>query len=371
MTTSKSLKVLKRVAIVLLIAVFSIAGIVSCGGAEDIVGNRVDKTFIQEPEETGPLNTDLTSRELEYKSEVTMPDSEPEKPADLGDNNGDHNSTAWNLAETKGKSFYAASYRTIFVPLHSASSDWGTWFGVSYNDTDRLTRLWKAMIDRGIRDGKRRMYIKTHDGNFFFDANYNIRWSKKPDVIMKRFQGGAIVKLWEGYGNNDHSAAEERRGGVKFSGSYAIAGLYTFADSLYNVNNKYHSESLNYFFNWRYTTSGGKQLIPEYQQYVAQTAGGAMELIALHRGYPVDLGTGKYFVGRTGTSADWSGTAYAVQTYKEKNQTDIGYRDGNHHLANIKGNAPERYMPAMGIHQLYHLGYRWATDKTYYPDNFN
>ena len=33
-------KLLKRVAIVLLIAVFSLSGIVACGGAEDIAGSR-------------------------------------------------------------------------------------------------------------------------------------------------------------------------------------------------------------------------------------------------------------------------------------------------------------------------------------------
>ena len=92
-----------------------------------------------------------------------------------------------------------------------------------------------------------------------------------------------------------------------------------------------------------------------------------MELLVLHRGYPVDLGTGKYFVGRGVSVTDgWTGTAYAVQTYKEK--ANLGYRDGNNHLYNIKGNTPERYMPAMGVHQLYHKGFRWATDKTYDPD---
>ena len=345
-----------------MITAFVFAGIVACGGGQDITGSRSTDTVVDEPTTDQPTTDEPTTPD---DPTPDNPDT-PSNPTDLGDNNGDHNSTTWNIAETKGKAFYGASYRSVYLPLNMGQS--GKWIGVSYNDTDRLTRMWKAMIDKGIRDGKRRLYIKTGDGDLFFDANYNVRWSKKPDVIMKRFQGGAMVQLREGYGNNEQSAREYD---YKFSGSYAIGGLYTFADSLYNVNNKYHSESLNYFFNWRYNTTGGYQLSPENQQYVAQTAGGAMELLVLHPGYPLDLGTGKYFVGSTGTPADWSGTAYAVQTYKEKNQTDIGYRDGNHHLYNIKGNTPERYMPAMGVHQLYHLGYRWGGDKAYYPDMYN
>ena len=358
--TSRILRVSKRVAIILLIAVFSIAGIVACGGGQDITGSRSTDTVVEEPTTDQPTTPDNPTT----PDEPTTPD-DPAQPEGPAENNWDA-SANWNLAETKGKAFYGSSYRSVYVPLNMGQS--GKWIGVSYHDTDRLTRLWKAVIDKGVRDGKRRLYIKTHDGDLFFDSDYNIRWNKKPQVILKRFQGGAMVRLSEGYGNNDHSAREYN---YKFSGSYAIGGLYTFADSLYNVNNKYHSESLNYFFNWRYNTTGGYQLSPENQQYVAQTAGGAMELLVLHPGYPLDLGTGKYFVGSTGTPADWSRTAYAVQTYKEKNQTDIGYRDGNHHLYNIKGNTPERYMPAMGVHQLYHLGYRWASDKTYSPDNFN
>ena len=368
--TSRILRVSKRGAIILLIAAFSIAGIIACGGNDATNPSSSSQGGISTGGNTGGVippmeKTNITI--ITNTGNVTNGGSSGGNTGgseNLGDNNGDYNSSTWNVAETKGKAFYGASYRSIYVPWISPN-----WFRVSYNDTDRLTRMWKAMIDRGVKDGNRRLYIKTRDGDLFFDANYNVRWSKKPDVIMKRFQGGAMVQLREGYGNNEQSAREYD---YRYSGSYALSGLYTFADSLYEVNRKYGSESLNYFFNWKYKTTGhGYQLAPEHQQYVAQSAGGAMELLVLHPGYPVDLGTGKYFVGRTGTPADWSGTAYAVQTYKEKNQTDIGYRDGNHHLYNIKGNTPERYMPAMGVHQLYHLGYRWATDKTYSPDNFN
>ena len=312
-----------------------VAGLIACGGAEDIAGSRgggnVENPITPEPE----------------------PEPEP-TPEDDG---------KWNVDETEGKEFYGSSYRTIYVPWISPN-----WFRVSYNDTDRLDRLWKSVIDRGVKDGQRRMYIKTHDGDLFFDENYNIRWSKQPSVILKRFQGGVIAQLKEGYGNNDHSAREYD---YKFSGSYSISGLYTFADSLYGVNEKYHSETINYFFNWKYKTTGhGYQLAPEHQQYVPQSAGGAMELLIFHPGYPVDLGTGKFNVNGRWDTSGWTGTAYAVQTYKEKNQTDLGYRDGNHHLYNIKGNTPERYLPVMGVHQLYHLGFRWATDKTYSPNSF-
>ena len=51
-------KLIKRVAILLLIAVFSLAGIVACGGADDITGSRSvsgDEDTIVEPDPTGPV----------------------------------------------------------------------------------------------------------------------------------------------------------------------------------------------------------------------------------------------------------------------------------------------------------------------------
>ena len=105
--TSRTLRVSKRVAIILLIAVFSIAGIVACGGGQDITGSRSTDTVVDEPTTDQPTTDEPTTPD---DPTPDNPDT-PSNPTDLGDNNGDHNSTTWNIAETKGKAFYGASYR--------------------------------------------------------------------------------------------------------------------------------------------------------------------------------------------------------------------------------------------------------------------
>ena len=259
--TSRTLRVSKRVAIILLIAVFSIAGIVACGGGQDITGSRSTDTVVDEP---------------------TTPD-EPAQPEGPAENNWDA-SESWNLAETKGKVFYGSSYRSVYVPLNSGES--GKWIGVSYNDTDRLTRMWKAVIDKGVRDGKRRMYIKTRDGDLFFDKDYNVRWSKKPGTVLKWFKGGAIAQLRDGYGNNWYASAEEQRGGVRYTGTYIISGIYTFAMSLRSAAAAFNSDSINEFF-W----ARSKDVAKNNGDFCF---GGRMDVLVVHPGYPVNLETGKY-----------------------------------------------------------------------------
>ena len=261
---------------------------------------------------------------------------------DLGDNNGD-TGNLWNVEETKGKTFYGSSYRSVYI--FGVNPPWAK---VSYNDTDRLARIWKNMIDRRQRDGKRRMYIKSSDGDFFFDENYNIRWSKRPDVVLKWFQGGAIVLLKQGYGNNVHSASEY---GGPWSGNYTIGGLYTFAMHASQATSL-NSTRVNEFF-WANSTL-----------QMSHRFGGRMEILVVHPGYPVDLGTGLFKVKKWDTTG-WTGTAYALQSYASKMFT--GYDDGNGNgVYNIKGNSPERYQPHLTqTHQLYHLSFRWAFDKTY------
>ena len=309
----------------LMIAIILVAGIVSCGGAEDISGSRgggnVENPITLEPD----------------------PDPEPEPTPDDG---------KWNLGETEGKEFYGSSYRTLFVPWSPER-----WYRVSYNDTDRLDRFWKALIDNQIKDGQRRMYIKTRDGDLFFDENYNIRWSKKPETVLKWFQGGVIAQLREGYGNNEQSAAEEQIGSVRFSGYYTIGGLYTFAMSLREASAEFNSDSINEFF-W----ARSKDVAKNNGDFCF---GGRMDVLVVHPGYPVNLETGKYFPYK-----NWNGTGYAAQLYTSWG--NLGYDDGNHYLYNIKGNTPERYMPGLNrTHQIYHLYFRWALDKVYNPNSFS
>lgn len=328
----------KKLAIILLIAVFSAAGMISCGGVEDIAGSRGGG----------------------YTEPIEGPDEPIDEPEGPAENNWDPSET-WNIDQTKGLSFYGSSGRGVYLRGANPTPWRG---GVSYNDTDRLTRMWKFTIDGGIRDGKRRKYIKSQDGDFFFDENYNIRWSKQPDVVMKWFQGGAIVQLSEGYGDNEFSSIEEQRDSVRFSGSWTIGGLYTYAMSLSEAN-RFNSDSVNAFF-------GSETGLVRKNNNSLYLYGGRMEILVLHPGYPLDKGTGKYKGLWAGSrpGQGWTGEAWAAQSYMAYNPHS-GYMDGNGNgLYNIKGNSPERYQPHLSTYQIYHLYFRWVVDEVYDPNNF-
>ncbi|WP_432633280.1 hypothetical protein [Brachyspira sp.] len=342
-----------KIIVFLTIMAIVVIGLVACGGNDATNPSSISQggsggggsnlpTFTERTNITFITNTGTVTNENGGSS------GGDSGVGDLGDNNGD-TGNVWNVEQTKGKTYYGASYRGVYIFGVNPP-----WTRVSYNDTDRLDRIWKNMIDRRQRDGKRRMYIKTRDGDFFFDANYNIRWSKKPDTVLKWFQGGAIVLLKQGYGNNVHSSTEY---GGTWSGNYTIGGLYTFAMHASQATSL-NSDVVNEFF-WANSTLK-----------MSHRYGGRMEILVVHPGYPVDLGTGLFRVnGQAGTKG-WSGTAYALQSYASERFT--GYDDGNGNgVYNIKGNSPERYQPHMNeTHQLYHLSFRWAFDKTYDPNNY-
>ena len=190
MTTSKLLKISKRVAIILLIAVFSIVGIVACGGAEDIAGSRGGGDTIVDPGPTGP--TDPTDPE--------EPD-QPEQPT-----------------------FSEDTYYKIYAPWvkwdeSQAPNGWRT--NVSYQDTNTLTQIWKQQIEGGKYNDDRRWFIRDANNNlndhrlgsyYYFDKDFNIVYYRqgKGSLTVRKFLSGIIVK-YKGGRNN---------------GTYAIGGVY-------------------------------------------------------------------------------------------------------------------------------------------------
>ncbi len=96
---------------------------------------------------------------------------------------------------------------------------------LSYLDTKSLSEWWGRVVHRaGMRDGTE-FYINNPDdfggtSYFYFDDNLNIRWSKRPFDIAKKFVQGLIVQY---------------RGG-SVNGTYAIAGLYQLVRSTREMN---------------------------------------------------------------------------------------------------------------------------------------
>ena len=208
-------KLLKRVAIVLLIAVFSLAGIVACGGADDIVGSASVSG-----ETSGGKNPNVSS-------------SYPNSPMD----------GPWNND----------SYRSVYVPFAGVASkkangqmNWN-YATVSYMDSNTLTQLWKDQMDAKGRGENRDFFIRNPNnagGNFkaskdyyFFDADFNIRHKKYPNVVIKEFVGGVMTMYY-----HDDPGSESR-------GTIVVGGLYRTA--IANASVVGNDKGISYFLNGR------------------------------------------------------------------------------------------------------------------------
>lgn len=236
----------------------------------------------------------------------------------------------------KNISFSPSSYLTIYTPYTG-----NDYVKVSYEYTEALTRLWKAMIDRkGLKDGSR-YYIQTTEGELYFDKDYNIRWSKKPNVILKKFQGGVIVQYKVGLTGNDAGNEHDASGG-KMIGKYAIAGLYTYALGLPEVM-EWKSDMINLFFGYYSAIKG------DMNELYADR----MEILVLNGGLPLS---------EKGTYSSFSSSGYfALQSYLDP--IDNGYANGNKDLNNILGKSPEKYISSLKSYNLYKWGFRWQHKK--------
>ena len=207
-------KLLKRVAIVLLIAVFSLAGIVACGGADDIVGSASVSG-----ETSGGKNPNVSS-------------SYPNSPMD----------GPWDNE----------SYRSVYVPFAGVASkkangqmNWN-YATVSYMDSNTLTQLWKDQMDakgRGenrdffIRNLNNNGHLKSNNDYYFFDADFNIRHKKYPNVVIKEFVGGVMTMYY-----HDDPGSESR-------GTIVVGGLYRTA--IANASVVGNDKGISYFLNGR------------------------------------------------------------------------------------------------------------------------
>ena len=312
---------LLKVILSLLLSTIMIMGFIACGG------------------------DDITS------SVTTTEEPAPEE--ELGENNGDGDSgNKWNIWETKGQTFARETYVDIYAPWVEPN-----WFKLSYEDTNRLDRMWKAMIDRMIRNVKyerRRLFIHTtSSGDLYFDQDYNIRWTKQRDKVLKKFRGGAISQLKEGYGNQYQASFEY--GPIKYSGRYVLAGLYSY-NLDYNTVRQWNNspESIRCFF--------GEQAS---QTSTDSLKVGRIELLMLHPGYPVELYSGRFYVVHTRGKGEWpwKAEAYALQVLMPSTFMD----DVNI----VRGKSPAVYLSSFNVtHQLYHKDLRWSHNKDYSPYNF-
>ena len=83
---------------------------------------------------------------------------------------------------------------------------------LSYLDTKTLTEMWGRVVKMKSHAGQELTIRNRKTGTYFyFDDNLNIRWTKRPNEILKKFVQGLIIQYKCGSGTKGH---------------WAIAGLY-------------------------------------------------------------------------------------------------------------------------------------------------
>ena len=212
MINKNLLKTSKRMVIILLVTVFSIAVIVAC-------------------------SADATEPSASQSS--TIPDTGPTTP------------------DEPEPTFPGDTYYNVYIPFVKYSSEDAAWITVvSWQDTNTLAQIWKDIIDGGkdndgkrwiIRDGDNRQNDPLNGNYYYFDKNFDIVYVHENrnehtasgyKMKVKEFLGGVIVKY---------------SGGGK-PGTWTVGGLYKTVLNKEKNNSKgqqgytkYNNDNLNEF----------------------------------------------------------------------------------------------------------------------------
>ena len=200
MNNYKLKKVLSKVAIILLIAVFGIVGFISC--KKKVTQPEYQQTIeIPNPTNTGPVTPDPGD------TNVTPDPGDTNVTPDPGDTNVTPDPEPTPEPEPV---FPEDTYRRIYTPWRG--DNYPT---VSYQDTNKLLQYWKEMISRKDTGNTKRWMIRTDkDGyNFYyFDKNFDLVYYRegKGTLKIRKLVGATIMKYYRG----------------NYKGTLSIAGIY-------------------------------------------------------------------------------------------------------------------------------------------------
>lgn len=198
---------------IILIAIFSIAGIISCGG-DFIYGGGGGYSYTEDivaPTNTGPSDTNDV---------VNTNETPTTKPEENWDNDPDN---------TK---YPANTYYSLYTPFSG-----NNYRKISYQNTDKLTKIWQKTIEGGekninghrwfIRDGNNYESDPRKGNYYFFDKNFDIVYVHQTDnntynLKVKKFLGGVIIDYCPGDGVKAHN--HYGRGNI--NGTWVVGGLY-------------------------------------------------------------------------------------------------------------------------------------------------
>ena len=178
---NKLLKVSKRVAIILLIAVFSVAGIIACSADATEPSASQTPDELPDPGQTGPVTPSDTNASADPEPEPTFPED---------------------------------TYYTVYTPFRGENYP-----TVSYQDTNKLLQYWKEMMarkDNGgrwvITDGDNHHGAPLNGHYYYFDKNFDLVYHRlgKGTLKIRKLVGAVIVKYYRG----------------KYADTVTVGGLY-------------------------------------------------------------------------------------------------------------------------------------------------
>ena len=198
-------KVFQKVAVIFLIAVFSVTGIVAC-------------------------SADATEPSA---SQSTTPDTGPTTP------------------DEPEPTFPEDTYYNVYTPFVKDSSEDAAWITVvSYQDTNTLTQVWKDIIDGGkdndgkrwfIRDGDNRAKvddpsIRERNHYYYFDKNFDLVYYRngKGTLKIRKLVGAVIVKYYRGRNADTYTVAGLYKNLIDNAGQYNWMHFSKFMHAGYN-----------------------------------------------------------------------------------------------------------------------------------------
>ncbi len=247
---------MQRIAIILLIAIFVIAGFISCSERAS-TNPKTQSSLMEVPpqEATGPVDengnviiiTNWMTNTLVITNEIT--ELIPTPPPTTND----------ITPPATQPTYEARTYLNVYIPFTKWDSKYSYVKRISYKDTNTITELWKLMISNGDGKGQgRRWFIRDGDNfslaypydkivhytnslnYYYFDKNFDIVHAGKyaHRLKLKKFIGGVIVKYCGG----------------DYPGRWTIGGLYQWVLNHTNPNTqgqkgytRYNNDNLNEF----------------------------------------------------------------------------------------------------------------------------
>lgn len=362
----------QRIAIILLIAVFSIVGFISCqnrptqvndfsqteepdqgpGGpgitvtnAPIIDGGNIDEITGGDAGNTGgdSGNTGGDSGNTGGDAGNTGGDSgntggdAGNTGGDAGNTGGDDNLGYQPITPEKGHVYTKDDLYTVYIPGALKDHYYAV---VSYKDTNALDKLWKKYITReGANDGtelfirnkpntRKIEAFKSGNDYYYFDENFDIilkkfEYRENKKNVLKKYLGAVIT--W--YQKGDHQ------------GTYTIAGLYRTELTTAQYTG-YNDDGLNLFMG--------------HNGSIASKDKGELEIFCINKGW--------FFI-KNGEKYNWGAPdLYFANTDKRRDPNTSPYL---YDTTRFFGHRPEEYMPKLG-YAFYLNNARNPQDAVYY-----